>query len=140
MPGASMLTRNAATASIAAMADDTKRRESAVAGGAPVYVVQRRARPLFLRQIQGPGAPRDVQLELDEIVLGRALDAQVSIDSGAVSRRHAALVRKGDHYTCVDLESSNGVFVNGQRVSSQELKDGDSVQVGDALFLLQEAR
>jgi len=124
------------------MADDpsSKRDDPTVAGGAPVYKVQRRAHPLYLRQIKGPGAPRDVLLDIDEIVLGRAIEAQISIDSGAVSRRHAALLRSEDRYTCVDLESSNGVFVNGQRVTSVELRDGDTVQVGDALFVFQEAR
>ncbi|HEV8248265.1 MAG TPA: FHA domain-containing protein [Polyangiaceae bacterium] len=124
------------------MPDDrsSKDQEATIAGGAPVYNVTRRRRPMFLRQLKGPGAPRDVPLELDEVVLGRGLDAQVSIESGAVSRRHASLVRSNERYTCVDLESSNGVFVNGERVSSKELRDGDSVQVGDALFVFYEAR
>jgi hypothetical protein len=124
------------------MADDQspKPDDPTVAGGAPIYKVHRLARPLYLRQIKGPGAPRDVLLDLDEIVLGRALEAQIPIDSGAVSRRHAALLRSEDRYTCVDLESSNGVFVNGQRVTSVELRDGDTVQVGDALFVFQQAR
>ncbi len=118
----------------------SKDQEPTVAGGAPVYLVNRRARPMLLRQVKGPGAPREVALELDEVVLGRALEAQVSIDSGAVSRRHAALQRSNDRYTCVDLGSSNGVYVNGERVTSKELRDGDTVQVGDALFVLQEVR
>jgi pSer/pThr/pTyr-binding forkhead associated (FHA) protein len=124
------------------MPDDssTKRDDPTVAGGAPVYVVKRRARPLFLRQLKGPGAPRDVPLELDEIILGRGTDAMVVIDSGAVSRRHAALRRSNDSYTCVDLDSSNGIHVNGERVSEKELRDGDTVQIGDALFVLHEAR
>jgi pSer/pThr/pTyr-binding forkhead associated (FHA) protein len=124
------------------MADEpsSKRDEPTVAGGAPIYKVQRHARPLYLRQIKGPGAPRDVLLEGDEVVLGRALEAQIPIDSGAVSRRHAALLRSEERYTCVDLESSNGVYVNGKRVTSVELRDGDTVQVGDALFVFQEAR
>lgn len=111
-----------------------------VVGGAPVYVVQRRGRRAFLRQVKGPGAPREVWLELDEVVLGRGLEAQISIDSGAVSRRHAALLRSDDRYTCLDLRSSNGVFVNGERVTSRELREGDTLQVGDALFVFCEVR
>ncbi len=124
------------------MSDEPKSRdqEATVAGGAPVYLVQRRARPMILRQVKGPGAPREVPLELDEVVIGRSLEAQIAIESGAVSRRHAALKRVNDRYTCVDLGSSNGVYVNAERVESRELRDGDTVQVGDALFVFQELR
>jgi hypothetical protein len=55
------------------------------------------------------GSPRDVRLELDEVMLGRGHEAQVCIESGAVSRHHAALIRFDDHYVCVDLHSSTGV-------------------------------
>jgi pSer/pThr/pTyr-binding forkhead associated (FHA) protein len=124
------------------MPDDssTKREEATIAGGAPVYVVQRRSHPMVLRQVKGPGAPRDVSLDLDEVVLGRGLDVQIVIESGAVSRRHAALLRSNDRYTCVDLQSSNGVYVNGERVNGKELCDGDILQVGDALFVFHEVR
>jgi pSer/pThr/pTyr-binding forkhead associated (FHA) protein len=122
------------------MADEsTKSNEPTVAGGAPIYVMQRRSRPFFIRQVKGPGSPRDVRLELDEVILGRGHEAQVCIESGAVSRRHAALIRSDDHYVCVDLESSNGVYVNGTRVTRAELHDGDTLQVGDALFVVQRA-
>ncbi|HVJ19341.1 MAG TPA: FHA domain-containing protein [Polyangiaceae bacterium] len=110
--------------------------ERTVQGGAPVYVVQRRSRPLLLRQVKGAGMPREVRLELDELIVGRSGDAQLSIDSGAVSRRHAALRRSGDHYLFVDLDSSNGIYVNGTRVTSTELHDGDMLQIGDTLFLV----
>jgi pSer/pThr/pTyr-binding forkhead associated (FHA) protein len=124
------------------MTDEQSRKaqEPTLAGAAPVYVVQRRWRPSFLRQIKGPGSPRDIPLELEEVILGRGLEAQVSIDSGAVSRRHAALRRSNNRHVCVDLDSSNGVYVNGERVASKELREGDTLQVGDALFVLCEVR
>jgi pSer/pThr/pTyr-binding forkhead associated (FHA) protein len=124
------------------MDDDqsSKNREATLQGGAPVYVVHRRSRPILLRQVKGPGTPREVRLELDEIVVGRASDAQLSISSGAVSRRHAALLRSEDRYTCVDLGSSNGIYVNGEQVTSKELRDGDMLQIGDTLFLYVEVR
>jgi pSer/pThr/pTyr-binding forkhead associated (FHA) protein len=119
--------------------ESSKSNEPTVAGGAPIYVVQRRARPLFIRQVKGLGSPRDIQLELDEVIIGRGHDAQICIESGAVSRRHAALIRSEEQYVCVDLDSSNGVYVNGKRVTKAELRDGDTIQVGDALFVLQRA-
>jgi pSer/pThr/pTyr-binding forkhead associated (FHA) protein len=118
----------------------TKDDEATLAGAAPVYVVQRRGRKNLLRQVKGFGTPREVPLELDEVLIGRTSDAHLTIDSAAVSRKHALLRRSNDRYTCVDLDSSNGIFVNGARVSSKELHDGDMLQIGDALFLYVEAR
>jgi pSer/pThr/pTyr-binding forkhead associated (FHA) protein len=111
--------------------------ESTVVGGVPVYVVSRQAKPAKLRQIKGPGAPRELELALDEIVVGRALESHVCIDSSTVSRRHALLKRSETGYVVEDLESGNGIYVNTERVSSAPLKAGDTLQIGDALFVFQ---
>jgi pSer/pThr/pTyr-binding forkhead associated (FHA) protein len=51
------------------------------------------------------------------------------------------LLKAGDTYGVEDLDSANGVFVNGERISSEvELVDADSVQVGDAVFIYQQGR
>jgi len=111
--------------------------EPTVVGGVPVYVVSRQAKPPVLRQIKGPGAPRELALILDEIVLGRSAESHVCIDSSSVSRRHALLKRSEAGYVVEDQESGNGVYVNTQRVSSSALRAGDTLQIGDALFLYQ---
>jgi phosphoserine phosphatase RsbU/P len=123
------------------MADPKKSNEEpTLIGGVPVVVVQKKSKPFCLRQIKGPGAPRECPLELDEVVVGRAQDAQLMLDSGAVSRRHARLVRAGGTYRIEDLESANGVYVNGERTTQRELADGDSLQIGDAVFIYQQGR
>ena len=48
----------------------------------------------------------------------------------SVSREHARIGRQGEHYQVIDLDSSNGTFVNGARVDKSSLRDGDRVQVG----------
>jgi diguanylate cyclase (GGDEF)-like protein len=75
-------------------------------------------------------------LELDRrAVVGRAPEVDLPIDDVAVSRRHARF-EKGQHgFTIEDLESTNGVFVNGVRVSRQALRDGDRIQVGTTTIL-----
>lgn len=113
--------------------------EATTAGGVPIYVVQKRSKTGTLRQLKGPGAPRDVPLELDEIVIGRAQDAHLQIDSTSVSRQHAAVRRSESGFSLVDLGSANGIFVNSERIERAELRDGDSVQIGDALFLYRES-
>ena len=105
-------------------------------GGVPVYVAKQH-KPLVLRQIKGPGFPRDVNLDIPEVVIGRALEANVSIDSPLVSRRHAAVKRGDSGYSVEDLESGNGIFVNGERVQAAPLRPNDTLQIGDALFVVQ---
>src|SRR5437867_6924604 len=74
-----------------------------------------------------------------EVIVGRATDCQWIITSGAVSRRHARLVRHGREVTIEDLGSSNGTFVNGERLSvPRELHDQDRLQLGavEILFVI----
>jgi predicted nucleic acid-binding Zn-ribbon protein len=62
--------------------------------------------------------------------LGRSLSADVRFDDATVSRRHALVMREGAQARVLDDRSLNGVFVNGERVSSRVLEDGDEVVVG----------
>jgi pSer/pThr/pTyr-binding forkhead associated (FHA) protein len=108
-----------------------------IIGGVPVVVVRKGAKAHVLRLVKGPGAPKDFKLDLPEIVIGRSLDAQVVIDSTSVSRKHASLRLEEDHYVVSDLDSANGIFVNAERAQRATLADGDSLQVGDAVFVYQ---
>jgi pSer/pThr/pTyr-binding forkhead associated (FHA) protein len=117
-----------------AQSGDDNAANSTRVGGVPVYMVKKGAKPGSLRLIKGPGAPKTYALELNEIILGRGLDAHITIDSEAVSRRHARVVFTETGFSCEDLGSANGVFVNGTRTTRVALNDGDTVQIGDALF------
>src|SRR5262245_42156029 len=63
--------------------------QATVAGGVPVYKINKQARPAVLRLVKGPGAPKDYVLDLEEVIVGRSQDAHIIIDSESVSRRHA---------------------------------------------------
>lgn len=106
-------------------------------GGIPVYVVQKPGQPALLRLIKGPDAPKAYSLDLAETVIGRGEDANIVIESASVSRRHARLQRTEKAFLCEDLGSANGVFVNGTRLESAEMQNGDTLQIGDALFVFQ---
>lgn len=69
-------------------------------------------------------------IEKDRITLGRRPDNDIHIDNLAVSGHHAEVVRLFGQCFVEDLDSTNGTFVNGQRVSKQMLKDGDVVLIG----------
>jgi len=66
--------------------------------------------------------------------IGRTPDNDVRVGAKFVSRHHA-LVLVGPEETIIeDLNSTNGVLVNGQRIARQSLKDGDTIKLGEARF------
>jgi pSer/pThr/pTyr-binding forkhead associated (FHA) protein len=92
-----------------------------------------------LEQVRGPGAPRRFTLDLDETVVGRGQQANVTIESALLSRRHVVFRRRGPELGLADLDSANGVFVNGVKAHSAVLHEGDTIQIGDVVFVLHEA-
>jgi hypothetical protein len=64
------------------------------------------------------------------VVIGRSKDADVQVADPNVSRRHAELRQEGAAYWIVDLDSTNGVEVNGKRVKRLKLEDGTRFTVG----------
>jgi pSer/pThr/pTyr-binding forkhead associated (FHA) protein len=63
-------------------------------------------------------------------VLGRSGDVDVPLDDAGVSRRHAEVHVSGGRARVVDLGSTNGTFVDGERVTTGELRDGSTITVG----------
>jgi pSer/pThr/pTyr-binding forkhead associated (FHA) protein len=66
----------------------------------------------------------------DRTTIGRSPDCGIFLDDVTVSRRHAELIRRDDHWVIEDGGSLNGTFVNRKRVESAELEDGDELQIG----------
>jgi DNA-binding winged helix-turn-helix (wHTH) protein len=76
-------------------------------------------------------ADRQFPLTEGTMVIGRARDAAVRIDSGGVSRHHARVVVTGNEARVEDLGSKNGTFVDGKAVTGAcVLKDGGEIRVG----------
>lgn len=65
------------------------------------------------------------------MMVGRADDCDVRLDSKYVSRHHAIIVSKEEGVAIEDLRSSNGIFVNAQKVDHAELRHGDTVAIGN---------
>lgn len=106
--------------------------------GPVIASLERAQKPYVLEQLQGPGAPRRFVLQLAEMIIGRSLQAHISVDSALLSRQHVQLVRSGPEYACKDLGSKNGFYVNGVRAHSAVLRDGDTLQLGDVVMVYRE--
>jgi len=96
---------------------------------------QRTQRPDVLAQIEGTGSPCEFVLDFDRIVIGRSVNAHVQIQSSTVSRKHLELKRVGPEFSCTDLGSHNGVYLNGVKIHSAVLRDGDVLHIGDNVFV-----
>ncbi|WP_437275129.1 sigma 54-interacting transcriptional regulator [Sorangium sp. So ce375] len=71
------------------------------------------------------------------LIVGRSDEADVRIDTTAVSRRHAKLIASGGEIGITDLGSHNGTLVNGERIEgSRTLDSGDVITIGDATLIL----
>lgn len=70
-----------------------------------------------------------IPLTADGVALGRAADCGLIIADPRVSRHHAELRREGDGFLLVDLDSTNGTFLNGQSLTrTLPLRDGDMIE------------
>jgi hypothetical protein len=87
----------------------------------------------------GPEAGRRVELGL-EVAIGRQ-DADLVLEDPEVSRRHAVLRRSGASVVVEDLDSTNGTFVNGERIRSPiTVGPGDQVRVGRTMLEIEPDR
>ncbi len=75
-------------------------------------------------------AGREFELTQPSMVIGRTEENDLWINHRSISRHHAKIVREGDSYTIVDLQSANGVRVNGEDYGKVELRRGDLVDLG----------
>ena len=73
---------------------------------------------------------REFEIIDAEVHLGRELDNTLRLPDPSVSRHHCVLRKVAGGYEIQDLQSSNGVLVNGNRVQSSPLRDGDRLTVG----------
>ena len=66
----------------------------------------------------------------ERMSIGRRPDSEVFLDDITVSRDHALLIRRSEHWYLDDCGSLNGTYVNRSRIDSHRLEEGDEVQIG----------
>jgi len=77
-----------------------------------------------------------VPLSSDSIVIGRSSDADVTLPDEATSSRHAELVLEDGRWLIRDLNSSNGIEVNGEKVTAGWVARGDAIKIGNSRFVV----
>lgn len=82
----------------------------------------------------GPGMGARYALGERPLVIGRGNDCEILINDHSVSRRHARIQPGADGYYAVDLQSTNGTYVNDVPASMCKLKDGDYLRVGNCIY------
>jgi PAS domain S-box-containing protein len=110
--------------------DDTP---TAGGGSPPDYVTSASGRPclVWVSSARYSDLGKFFRIEKDESVIGRGGEVDFVVDDLGVSRRHARVLRRPDGVCLlVDLSSRNGTYVNGLRIRSSPLREGDKIQIG----------
>ncbi len=91
-------------------------------------------RPYFLSRNPGSEGKR-YPIEKTSVTVGRSEGVDIVVVDTTVSRKHAQLEFKDNHYILTDLDSSNGTYVNGEKVDIKIISFGDLVQFGEMKFV-----
>ncbi len=90
--------------------------------------LQKTRRAILL--LQTPNGAHPIPLESTLLTLGRGLNNDVILEDTRVSRHHAQLRYKTRRFWVTDLNSTNGTYINGERVSEADLRNGDVLSLG----------
>ena len=112
---------------------------AAVVSRAAVLYSSQTAAHLARLVLKRQGEPASFPLTLETQTLGRSARNDIVIDDPVVSTFHARVDRTRDGFNLVDLKSTNGTFVNEERISTATLKPGDEIQLGAIKLLYVEA-
>ncbi len=70
----------------------------------------------------------------DEVFMGRSNNCEIEVEDDRASLQHAKLIQQDGRLHIVDLGSTNGTYVNDQRIDEAELRDGDLIQIGETVY------
>ena len=115
------------------MSDDFEQTVRLSAG--KTFLPTKMERKDLFSQIKGPGAPQTIVIKNPSSIMGRSPDADIRFPSTRVSRMHAKLHTNGTELFCTDLDSHNGLLLDGIKVHAVALRDGDTIQMGDSVLI-----
>jgi diguanylate cyclase (GGDEF)-like protein len=103
--------------------------ERPLASGPPCLVI-----------ISGDDMGRRFELGKEEVSIGRGDNCTICVNTDQVSRKHATVQAILGKYYIIDLRSTNGTFINEQKVERAKLMDGDQIRVGKTVLKYTESR
>lgn len=94
--------------------------------------------PLKITVYHGSELAGEHRFERDIVKIGRLSSAHLRLDDNKVSRIHAVIEASSDgqDYSVIDMGSTEGTYLNGERVSKEKLSDGDELRLGDCRLLI----
>jgi len=108
-----------------------------IASPMPAPTATLAAQATALRAVGGVLAGQQVPFGMNGLTVGREVGCDLVLPDSTVSRRHARVVMEGGTPVVYDEGSTNGTFVNEQRISRQLLKPGDSLRFGSVQFVVE---
>lgn len=103
-----------------------------------ISLVEPSKRPCTFKLVHHPKASQPkhppVLLDANEYIIGRSSQTDIALDSSELSRRHARFFRQNGTFSIEDLDSTNGVFLNGTKIHAAQLYHGDIIQLGDLVY------
>jgi eukaryotic-like serine/threonine-protein kinase len=81
---------------------------------------------------------KEIKLTDAVVTIGRKADNDLVIDNLAVSSHHARIARLDDGFVIQDTDSTNGIFLNGEKVAQHALKYGDQIMIGKHVVVFQD--
>ncbi len=85
--------------------------------------------------LAGNDIGRKYEINKTEISVGRSEESDIKIDDPDVSRNHAVVEARPNAFIITDLESTNGMLINGSKMKTHRLVDGDRIQLGNVTIL-----
>jgi pSer/pThr/pTyr-binding forkhead associated (FHA) protein len=86
------------------------------------------------------GKNKTVELGSGEVTIGRSQGCKVRLKEDSVSRRHSRVVFRNEEYQIEDLNSTNGVYVNGVRIVKCVLRNNDHIEIGGVRLIFNEEK
>lgn len=84
--------------------------------------------------LNGQHKGEDFRLRVGKNVIGTAADCDIVLTDKKISRKHATIRYEGGEFQIADLDSSNGCFVNDEKIQKHDLIDNDIIKLGDIEF------